>query len=183
MQPTAAERPGVAIPAAVLGLRNRRLHIRRRRIVPQRIEREIVIHAPVDVVWAVVTEPDHISRWFSDSADIDLRPGGRAVLEWTEHGTVHGRVERVEPPHYFSFRWVVGPGAELADDNSTLVEFSLTAEGESTRLTVVESGFRDLARPDDEQQRHFDSHRRGWELELGELDEYLMRKPATPGER
>ena len=151
-------------------------------MVPQRIEREILIHAPVDVVWAVVTEPEHISGWFSDSVDLDLRAGGRAVLHWTEHGTVHGRVERVEPPHFFSFRWVVGPGPELAEDNSTLVEFSLSAEGASTRLTVVESGFRDLAGPDDEKQRHFDSHRRGWELELGELDEYV-RKGAPSANR
>ena len=152
-------------------------------MVPQRIERQILIRAPVDVVWAVVTEPEHISGWFSDSVDLDLRPGGRAVLHWNEHGTVHGQVERVEPPHFFSFRWVVGPGPELAEDNSTLVEFSFSAEGESTRLTVVESGFRDLAGPDAERQRHFDSHRRGWERELGELDEYVVRKSATPVDR
>jgi uncharacterized protein YndB with AHSA1/START domain len=147
-------------------------------VVPQRIEREILIEAPVDVVWSVVTEPEHISRWFSDSIELELRPGGRALLRWNEYGTVHGRVERVEPPHFFSFRWVVPrrPEADVADDNSTLVEFSLSAEGASTRLTVVESGFRDLAGSDDERQEHVDSHRRGWEKELGELDEYVGRR-------
>jgi uncharacterized protein YndB with AHSA1/START domain len=152
-------------------------------MVPQRIEREILIDAPVEVVWAVVTEPEHIRGWFSDSVDLDLRPGGEAVLHWNGHGTVHGRVERVEPPHFFSFRWVVHAGQDLAQDNSTLVEFSLSAEGDSTRLTVVESGFRDLAGPDDEKQRHFDSHSRGWELELGELGEYLRQRTRTPGAR
>ena len=49
-------------------------------MVPQRIEREILIEAPVDVVWDVVTQPEHISRWFSDSVELDLRPGGRALL-------------------------------------------------------------------------------------------------------
>ena len=147
-------------------------------MVPQRIEREIVIDAPVEVVWAVVTEPEHISGWFSDSAELDLRPGGNAVLRWNEYGPVQGRVERVEPPHFFSFRWVVSHGAELAEGNSTLVEFTLTAEGEATRLKVVESGFRDLAGTDDENQHHFDDHSRGWELELGDLDEYLARERA-----
>ena len=86
-------------------------------MVPQWIEREIVIDAPVEVVWSVVTEPEHISRWFSDSADLDLRPGGRAVLHWNDFGTVQGRVERVEPPHFFSFRWAVDPGREgLGED-------------------------------------------------------------------
>jgi uncharacterized protein YndB with AHSA1/START domain len=148
-------------------------------MVPQRIERKILIDAPVDVVWAVVTEPEHIRGWFSDSVELDLRPGGRAVLRWDGHGTVAGRVERVEPPHFFSFRWVVVHGAELADDNSTLVEFSLSAEGESTRLTVVESGFQDLAGPDDEKQSHFDGHTRGWKIELDHLDEYVAGGAAT----
>jgi uncharacterized protein YndB with AHSA1/START domain len=151
-------------------------------MVPQRIEREIVIDAPVEVVWSVVTEPEHISGWFSDSADLDLRPGGRAVLHWNDFGTVRGRVERVEPPHFFSFRWAVDPGRDIDDGNSTLVEFSLRMEQESTRLTVVETGFQGLAGPDDEKQRHFDSHRRGWELELGELEEYVGRRTRTRGD-
>src|SRR3954452_5445095 len=142
-------------------------------MVPQRIERDILIDAPVEIVWAVVTQPEHIGSWFSESAELDLRPGGKALLHWDDYGTVQGRVERVEPPHFFSFRWVVDPGTDLTEDNSTLVEFRLSAEGDTTRLTVAESGFRGLARPQDEQQRHIDSHRRGWELELGELDEYV----------
>ena len=152
-------------------------------MVPQRIEREILIDAPVEVVWAVVTEPEHISGWFSDSVDLDLRPGGTFVLQWDRHGTVRGRVERVEPPHFFSFRWVVQPARDITEDNSTLVEFSVSAEGDSTRLTVVESGFRDLAGPDDERRRHFDGHVRGWELELGELHEYLGHRSRTSADR
>ena len=151
-------------------------------MVPQRIEREIVIDAPVEVVWSVVTEPEHISGWFSDSADLDLRPGGRAVLHWNDFGTVQGRVERVEPPHFFSFRWAVDPGRDIDEGTSTLVEFSLRAEQDSTRLTVVETGFQGLGGPEDEKQRYFDSHRRGWELELGELGEYVGRRTRTSGD-
>ena len=151
-------------------------------MVPPRIAREIVIDAPVEVVWSVVTEPEHISGWFSDSADLDLRPGGRAVLHWNDYGTVQGRVERVERPHFFSFRWAVDPGRDVDERNSTLVEFSLRAEHDSTRLTVVETGFQGLAGADDEKQQHFDSHSRGWELELGELGEYVARRTPTPGD-
>jgi uncharacterized protein YndB with AHSA1/START domain len=137
--------------------------------------REILIDAPVEVVWSVVTEPEHIGRWFSDAVELDLRPGGEMILGWNEHGTVHGRIERVERPRLFSFRWAVHP--ELAGEgNWTLVEFSLLAEGDSTRLTVVESGFRELDVPGDEQERHLDAHRRGWELELGELEDYLRER-------
>ena len=147
-------------------------------MIPERIEREILIEAPVDVVWRVVTEPEHISGWFSDSVELDLRPGGEAVLRWNEHGTVRGRVERVEPPRFFSVRWAVHPDLGSGEAISTLVEFSLTPEGDSTRLAVVEIGFRDLGVPDDEKQRHADAHRSGWELELGELEDYLRERAA-----
>lgn len=142
-------------------------------MVAHRIERSILIDAPVDVVWSVVTEPAHVSGWFSDVAELDLRPGGEVVLHWDGHGIVRGEVERVEPPHFFSFRWVVEHDLELVDGNATLVEFSVSEEGESTRLTVVESGFADLAGADDEKQRHFDGHTRGWATELGHLEEYI----------
>ena len=152
-------------------------------MVPDRIEREILIDAPVDVVWAVLTEPEHISGWFSDSVELDLRPGGKAVLVWDGHGTVNGRVERVEPPRFFSFRWGPAPGLDLTDDNATLVEFILSPEDEATRLTVVESGFAGLRGSDDEKQRHVDGHRRGWELELGELDRYVAQQAGAPADR
>jgi uncharacterized protein YndB with AHSA1/START domain len=146
-------------------------------MVPQRIEREILIAAPMDVVWSVITEPEHISGWFSDTVELDLRPGGKAVLHWEGRHTVRGRVERVEPPRLLSFRWEVGHSAETHEENWTLVEFTLDPEGSaSTRLKVVESGFQDLVAPDDEKQRHFDGHRRGWELELGELEEYVRQR-------
>lgn len=147
-------------------------------MVPDRIEREIFIDAPVDVVWAVVTQPERISGWFSDSVELDLRPGGEATFVWDSHGTVHGRVERVEPPHVFAFRWVPTHSAELADGNLLLVEFTLAPEGEGTRLKVVETGFARLAGSDDQRREHFDGHRRGWELELGDLVAYVAK--GTP---
>src|SRR3954453_12631273 len=152
-------------------------------MVRERIEREILIDAPVDVVWAVVTEPEQISGWVSDSVELDLRPGGKGVLEWDNHGRVHGRVERVEPPRFFSFRWMVEHVPAFAEDKSTLVEFSLSTHGESTRLTVVETGFRDLPGPDDTKQGHVDGHPRGWEVELGQLTDYIARGSARSADR
>jgi uncharacterized protein YndB with AHSA1/START domain len=134
-------------------------------LVAHRIEREILIEAPLEVVWAVVTDPEHISGWFSESVEIDLTPGGALALHWDRHGSRRGRVERVEPPHFFSFRWVVRPDEDVTEDNSTLVEFTLEAEGKSTRLKVVETGFPD--------RESFEEHRRGWDHELAELEEYV----------
>ena len=97
------------------------------------IERETLIAAPVERVWAVLTEGEHVGRWFSDAgAEIDLQPGGEMVLRWAEHGIGRARVVDVEPPRRFSYRWAAIRehwGEEPDDRNSTLVEFTLAAGG------------------------------------------------------
>jgi uncharacterized protein YndB with AHSA1/START domain len=157
-------------------------------MIPDRVEREILIDAPPEIVWSVITEPEHVGRWFSDSAAIDLRPGGELILTWDEHGAVYWRVERVDPPHFVSFRWLRplqdhADGVELAEGNSTLVEFSLDPEGDTTRLRVVESGFRELAGTHDENAKDAEEHSRGWELELGELRDYIAALVQGPARR
>ena len=148
-------------------------------MAPERIEREVFIAAPVERVWAVVTEAGHVGTWFSDAgAEIDLRPGGAMVLRWAQHGTFRCVVERVEPPRFFSFRGTYLPGTEVRDGNSTLCELTLTPEGEGTRLRVVESGFRTLDIPEDEQEKFAEGNVQGWIMELDELREYLERVPA-----
>jgi uncharacterized protein YndB with AHSA1/START domain len=143
-------------------------------MAPDRIEREIMIAAPIEVVWAVITESEHVRSWFGQSAEIDLRPGGRITHAWTDPHThtEYGRVVRVEPPHHFSYRWIRGAEAEPEEGNSTLVEFTLSAAGDGSRLRVVETGFSKLDWPEDQQARDAENHREGWERELDELRQY-----------
>ena len=148
-------------------------------MVPDRIEREIVIAAPVERVWSVVTEAEHVGRWFGDAgAEVELRPGGVFRCRWGEHGTVHGVVERVEPPNVFSYRWARPVGAEVNPGNSTLVEFTLTPEGSATRVRVVESGFRELTGSDEERAKYAGENTEGWRSELAELASYVTRRAA-----
>ena len=122
-------------------------------MVPDQIEQEVVVEAPVERVWAVLTEAEHIGTWFGDSAEIDLRPGGELIVSWDEHGSYPAVVVKVEPPTFFSFRWARPAGAKPREGNSTLVEFTLSAEGERTRLRVVESGFPSLEGSEQENRR------------------------------
>ena len=46
------------------------------------VEREILIEATAEVVWGVITEPEQISRWFSDEADLEGRTGADGTLTW-----------------------------------------------------------------------------------------------------
>jgi uncharacterized protein YndB with AHSA1/START domain len=139
------------------------------------ISREIVIDAPVDVVWRTITEPDRIAEWFADSVDIDVRPGGAGTLVFDDRATAQTTkvalvVEDVDPPHRFAFRWTA-PGADSpAPGTSTRAEFTLTEEGdERTRLRVTETGHDELGWPDEDVAGFVDDHRRGWDIHLGRL--------------
>ena len=151
-------------------------------MAPDAIEREIVIGAPPSDVWAIVTEARHIAGWFSDEAEIELRPGGRMALTWHGHGTYEGRVETVDPPHLFAFRWQTRKG-EFSDTNSTLVVMTLEAEGTGTRLRVVESGFAALPWPEGARARYADENSKGWITELDELRGYVAEAVAARRDR
>jgi uncharacterized protein YndB with AHSA1/START domain len=151
-------------------------------VVPEQIERETVIAAPLERVWALLTEAEHVGRWFGDAgAELDLRPGGALSLSWEQHGTVRGRVVDVEAPRRFSYRWAALPdphGGEPVEGNSTLVEFTLQPEADGTRLRVVESGFASLATSEDQRASNHAGNTKGWELEIGELREYAQNIAA-----
>jgi uncharacterized protein YndB with AHSA1/START domain len=146
------------------------------------IEREVVIDAPVDRVWELVTEAEHLGRWFGDAgAEVDLRPGGAMELRWTEYGTSRGRIEAIEPQRRFAFRWAPFKdpgGVDPTDGNSTLVEFTLSEEGEATRLRVVESGFEALATSEEQRRSNLDGNTEGWQIELAELQQYAGKVTA-----
>lgn len=124
----------------------------------------------------MLTEPEHVGAWFAQSVEGDLHPGAAAVLSWEEHGSFPIVVERSDAPSFFSYRWAArSPGADPVKGNSTLVEFSLVAEGEGTRLRVVESGFGSL---DAEQEDYVRDNTEGWEGALSNLRRYVAETAA-----
>jgi len=145
------------------------------------IERDTLIAAPVERVWALITEAEHLGRWFGDSgAEIDLRPGGALTMRWADYGVALARIVAVEPHTRFSYRWVPYPseGVEPTDGNSTLVEFTLEPEDDGTRLRVVESGFEKLDRPPAAIDEAVEGNTKGWQSEIAELRDYAERVTA-----
>ncbi len=144
-----------------------------------RIEREIIIAAPVERVWAVLTEAENVGQWFGSGvpAALELRSGGVMVLDHGEHGVFPTRIVKVDPLHYFSYRWASAfPGEEATDANSTLVEFTLTPENGQTRLTLVETGFASLVIPPDRyDSASHESHSGGWPDALEALRGFAER--------
>jgi uncharacterized protein YndB with AHSA1/START domain len=135
-----------------------------------RIERETLIAAPLDRVWSLVAEPGF---WVADKASLPgtvAREGESMVAKNPEYGDFPVRVEKVQPPTYLAYRWASAfPGEELRDDNSTLVEFTLSPEGDQTRLRVVESGFAGLAGSEELRTKAMTDNGGGWPQELDAL--------------
>ena len=142
-----------------------------------RIEREIVIEAPVTTVWRTITEPDQIVLWFADRVDLVAEPGAHGAMRFGDEGGPVV-VETVDPPTRFSFRWNHPENEEPDPGNSMLVEFTLTPEGdERTRLRVTESGHESRDWPDAEKQRYTDDHQGGWSSHLERLAHVLASRP------
>ncbi|NUT48065.1 MAG: SRPBCC family protein [Saccharothrix sp.] len=153
-----------------------------------RIEREVAIAAPVARVWAALTEPEHVGRWFGSGAPavIDLRPGGIMHLDHGEHGQFPTTVVVVDPPHRFAFRWASAhPGEVATEANATLVEFTVVPQGDGSLVRLVESGFDALDIPEDKRAgASHESHSAGWVDALEGLRQHVeglvAASPARP---
>ncbi len=138
-----------------------------------RIETERILLVPPERVWAALTNPAELSRWFGESAEVDLRPGGAMHLGFGADGDANCVIQVVEPPTRFAFRWEAEGSAalNLPEPPMTLVEFFLEPIPGGTRLRLVESGF--AALPESIRDTAHDGNIGGWQHELDQLVAYL----------
>jgi uncharacterized protein YndB with AHSA1/START domain len=138
--------------------------------IEDRIERQMTFPVPREDVWAAITEPEHLSKWFGSGAELDLRPGGEGIFRW-DKTEVRVTVQEVEPPSRFSYRWE--PSQTPAGGPTTLVQFELEEVEGGTRLSLVESGFANLP-AESRRENEF-----GWDEELGDLRAYVFERVAA----
>jgi len=134
------------------------------------ITRTVRIEAPRELVWAALTTPDQIARWFGQTADFPggVHLGATGTFGWTAHGDFPVRIDAYDPTSHFAFTWG-NQGEEIREDNSTTATFTLAEADGATRLTVVESGF-DTLTPDAVARRAaMEDNAQGWNSELDEL--------------
>ncbi|WP_291761746.1 SRPBCC family protein [Cellulomonas sp. 73-145] len=139
------------------------------------VTRAVTIDAPVEKVWAAITEPEHISRWFGQRAVLDeLALGARGVFSFDGYGDFPVLIEELEPLRVIAYRWSNDNaralnGTDVDLEHSTVFRFTLERAGAGTVLTVVERGFGTLTDP----QAALESNRGGWTAELDELVAYV----------
>jgi uncharacterized protein YndB with AHSA1/START domain len=118
---------------------------------------------PVEKVWAALTTPERLADWFAN-AEVDLRVGGRLLLDGNGMRQTEMRITICEPPRALAWIWTIG-GRE------SLVRFDLAPEADGCRLTLTHSGLPRLGA----------GVRAGWHALLEALPDALEGR-ATPRE-
>src|SRR5690349_1138054 len=140
------------------------------------IERELFIEASPEIVFDVVSSPDHLKRWWPDDADYDPTPGstGRIVFDDGTGEIVAGfAVVDAQPPRLFSFRWTQAVGEPAEIGNSLLVTFELIATAGGTMLRMTETGFSDMNWDAETLEAQYADHEHGWDYFLPRLAPYV----------
>jgi len=111
-----------------------------------RIEKRVVLRAPRSRVWRALSNAQEFGTWFRVKLDGAFTPGkpirGKMAYRGYEHLTIELLIERIDPEHYFSYRWhpyAITP-PRLLGRATTLVEFTLADVDGGTELTIGRSG-------------------------------------------
>lgn len=143
-----------------------------------RIEKHMVLRTPRARVWRALTIAEQFGAWFRVKLEGEFAAGetirGRLVIPGYEHVTLEMLVERIEPEHYFSYRWhpyAVDPKADYSAEPTTLVEFRLEEHAGGTALTIIESGFDRI--PLSRRAEAFRMNDQGWASQSEKLARYV----------
>ena len=141
------------------------------------IEREIHIDASPEVVFEVVSSPEHIREWWPDDAHYEATPGSAGDIVFgdgdADRTVVAFTVVDVRPPTTFSFRWTHPADQVAATGNSLLVTFDLRPSGNGTLLTMTETGFREMGWEIAVLEQQYQEHVTGWDFYLPRIAPYV----------
>jgi len=146
------------------------------------IERDIHIEASPEVVFEVVSRPEHIREWWPDDARFEPVAGESGDLIWRNSDTgettiVQLQVVEVDAPRRFSFRWCFSQ-PECAGE-SLLVTFDLSPTATGTHVRMTEAGFREMGWEIAVLEETYLDHVQGWNHFIPRLGEYVTRLVAT----
>jgi uncharacterized protein YndB with AHSA1/START domain len=144
------------------------------------IEREIHVDASPEIVFEVVSSPEHIRQWWPDEAEFEPTAGAEGHIVFHRDAPGEAVVEALtvvdaQPPHRFSFRWVYESNAAPGPKNSLLVTFDLEPSGRGTRVRMTETGFRERGWEAAVLEQAYQEHSEGWDYFIPRLAAYVAR--------
>lgn len=148
------------------------------------IERELHIDASPEVVFEVLSRPEHIRNWWSAETDFEPATGATGSFTWTDQGSGRQKsapftVVEADPPRTFSFRWTYAEAEAAGPGNSLLVTFELVPTEEGTTVRFRETGYRERGWEAAVLEAHYNDHRQGWDFYLPRLAEAANQLAAS----
>src|SRR5437588_2484910 len=98
---------------------------------------EIRIAAAPEIVFAYFTDPAKMVQWMGTEATLDPRPGGVCRVNPAGHAVMSGEFVEVDPPRRIVFTWGSEDAFFKTPPQSTIVEVSLTPDGDETVVRLV----------------------------------------------
>jgi uncharacterized protein YndB with AHSA1/START domain len=157
-----------------------------------KIEKSIVLHAPLARVWDAVADSQRFGRWFGVAFDAPFVAGTQltgkivptrvddevAKLQAPHEGkTFEFHVETIEFRRRIAFRWhpfAIDPDHDYTNEPTTLIVFELEEIGSDTRLTITESGFDKI--PLERRAKAFTANDGGWAMQTTLIAKYLAQE-------
>ena len=154
-----------------------------------RIEKQVVLRAPLDRVWRAISDSQEFGRWFGVRVDGPFVAGSSVTATITcttvddkvaEMQRPHAgakatwQIVAVEPPRRFAYRWhpfAVEANVDYGAEAATLVEFTLSEVRDGVLLRIVESGFDAL--PEARRADALEANSRGWAMQTELVRTYL----------
>ena len=156
-----------------------------------RIEKEVLLRAPLERVWRAISDADQFGQWFGVRFDGPFVAGATVtgVMTPTEVDDEVAKMQEphagksdawqivaVEPQRRLAFRWhpfAVEPDVDYSKEPTTLIEFTLEEKPEGVMLTVTESGFDRI--PLERRARAFTANEEGWTMVITLIEKYLAQ--------
>ena len=157
--------------------------------VSDRIEKRVVLKAPVECVWRAISDAREFGAWFGVEFDGQFAPGkqmrGKIVPTQADPEVAKTQepyrgkqfdftVDQIAPMKRFSFRWhpfAVESGVDYSSEPTTLIVFELRETPQGTELTITESGFDRI--PLARRAKAFTMNEEGWAAQTTLLAKYL----------
>ena len=119
------------------------------------IVEELTVKAGADRIFAALTDPQHLSKWWSAAGrfevtqvEVDLRPGGRWRMQWSGGGgwpsSVRGVFREIDRPRALAFTWLPSwqdDPLESSAAQASVVRIELEEQDGVTRVRLTHSEF------------------------------------------
>ncbi len=154
-----------------------------------KIEKHVVLRAPLERVWRAISDAEEFGRWFGVRFDGPFVAGTSVTAaisptivdsEVAKRQEAHAGVRStwqivaIEPQRRFAYRWhpfAIDPDVDYDHEPTTLVEFTLSEQSDGVLLTITESGFEAI--PEARRGPSFEANGEGWAIQTTLVRKYI----------